>query len=155
MAVQLGEMVVHRSIVIKATPERIWEEFTSFDRMAAWWSTQGSDRNETLVKYEPRVGGAMEMRIDSPGQAGITFSCMITAYEPPRELSFDLEWAGAGWAAPTTVSVRLTPNGYGTLVEITHYGFERIGEAALEQFHGFGGGWDLRELESLRRTVEG
>ena len=149
-----GELSVRRSIVIKAPPERVWEEFTSFERMRRWWSTDKPDRKETLVRYEPQVGGAMEMEIESGGEL-IRFVCRVTAFEPGRELTFELDWPERGWLAPTLVTVRLTPNPYGTLVEIVHYGFEGIGEEALDQFHGFGGGWDLRELEGLKRAVEG
>ena len=154
MGIKTGELVVRRSIVISAPPERVWQEFESFERMKRWWSTDKPDRKETLSRYEPRLGGAMRMEIESGGQT-IRFVCRITAFDPPTELTFELDWPERGWAAPTVVSVRLTPNQYGTLVEISHYGFERIGADALDQFHGFGGGWDLRELESLKAAVEG
>jgi uncharacterized protein YndB with AHSA1/START domain len=82
------------------------------------------------------------------------FAGNVTAFEPRRELTFELSIEDAGWPAPTYVTVRLTPNAYGTLVEILHHGFENIGEAAVDQFSNFEGGWDLRELRALRDVVE-
>jgi hypothetical protein len=52
------------------------------------------------------------------------------------------------------VTILLTPNVYGTMVEILHWGFEAIGAAAVEQYSNFEGGWDLRELRQLRDAVE-
>ena len=78
----------------------------------------------------------------------------VVSVAPGRELTFELEFLNQGWEAPTLVTIELTPNAYGTLVELRHYGFERIGASAVDNFHGFQGGWDLRELRSLKTVVE-
>ena len=87
------KLSIRRSILIRATPARVWREFETFEE-------------------------------------------------------------GTPWDAPTYVAVQLMPNAYGTLVEILHYGFERIGESAVAQFSDFEGGWDLRELRQLKDVVE-
>jgi uncharacterized protein YndB with AHSA1/START domain len=148
-----GKLLIRRSIQIAAPPERVWREFESHDAFSRWWATAGDDRSETVPRYEPRVGGMIEFAVTSGG-GDITFAGRVLNVEPARELSFELEFLGQDWLAPTTVTVRLTPNAYGTLVEILHYGFERIGAGAVEQFHAFEGGWDLRELRQLRSAVE-
>jgi uncharacterized protein YndB with AHSA1/START domain len=154
-----GALVVRRSIQIKATPERIWREFESFERFSAWWSTDDPGRTETVRAYDPRAGGRVEMPCswgpngDEPSGACV-FEGNITSFEPQRELTWELSIEGDGWPAPTYVTVRLTPNDYGTLVEILHHGFERLGGAAVEQFSAFEGGWDLRELRALKRAAE-
>ena len=56
MGTEIGRLAVRRSILIKAPPERIWREFESFERMKAWFGT-----GHTLLKYEPRVGGWVEL----------------------------------------------------------------------------------------------
>jgi uncharacterized protein YndB with AHSA1/START domain len=154
-----GALVVRRSMQINATPQRIWREFETFERFSAWWSTDEPGRAETVRAFEPRVGGRVEMPCswgpngDNPGGSCV-FEGNVTAFEPQRELTWELSIEGAGWPAPTYVTVRLTPNAYGTLVEVLHHGFENLGVAAVDQFSDFEGGWDLRELRALRDAVE-
>ncbi len=52
---QPGALVVRRSIWIGATPDRVWQEFETFEAMRLWFGT-----GHTLVSYEPRVGGWVE-----------------------------------------------------------------------------------------------
>ncbi len=33
-----SNLAIRRSIFIKATPERIWQEFESHERMRRWWA---------------------------------------------------------------------------------------------------------------------
>ena len=62
-------LVVRRSIFIDAKPERVWEEFTTFDRMSRWWGAMvgdpvaGEANGQRLVGYEPRQGARIEMEI--------------------------------------------------------------------------------------------
>ena len=37
MGIEIGSLHVRRSNFVQATPERVWQEFTSFDRLAAWF----------------------------------------------------------------------------------------------------------------------
>jgi uncharacterized protein YndB with AHSA1/START domain len=150
---QPGALLIRRSIQINATPARVWREFDSFERFSAWWTTSEPDRREGLTAYEPRVGARVEMPCEWDGGSCV-FAGNVTAVVPEREITWELEVEGAGWPAPSYVTVRLTPNSYGTLVEILHYGFERLGELAIRQFSDFEGGWDLRELRALRSIVE-
>ena len=152
-APQPGALVVRRSIQIDAAPESIWSEFETFERFHAWWSTDEPSRTETVRTYEPRVGGRVELPCAWPGGSCV-FAGNVTVFDPQRELTFELSIEGTPWDAPTYVTVRLTPNAYGTLVEILHYGFEAIGASAVQQFSDFEGGWDLRELRSLKAIVE-
>ena len=57
-----SNLVIRRSIFIKATPERIWQEFESHERMSRWWGT-----GHELVRYEPCDGGTIEMEVDVDG----------------------------------------------------------------------------------------
>jgi hypothetical protein len=45
MGIQIGALHVRRSTLIQATPERVWEEFTSFERL-------GGDVDSELQSYE-------------------------------------------------------------------------------------------------------
>jgi hypothetical protein len=56
--------------------------------------------------------------------------------------------------SPPFLKIRV-PIGPGrTQLEIIHHGFERLGERAAEIYRSFEGGWDLSELEALKRVVE-
>lgn len=148
MATEIGTLAVRRSIMIQATPERVWEEFTSFEKMKAWFGI-GHD----LTAYEPRVGGEVVTEFDHDGGRART-SGKVLVFDPGRELTFKSNWEGAGWAAPALVTIRLTPALGGTLIELFHHAIERIGPDAAKQHRGFEGGWTTNHLEALREIVE-
>jgi uncharacterized protein YndB with AHSA1/START domain len=148
-----GDLVVRRSIQIDAPPKRVWREFETPERFTAWWATDMPDRREGVRKYDPRVGGRVELPCSWDGGSCV-FEGNVTVFEPHRELTFELFIEGVTWDAPTYVTIRLTPNAFGTMVEILHWGFESIGAAAVQQFSDFEGGWDLRELRQLKVAAE-
>ena len=150
MATEIGPLAVRRSILIKAPPERVWREFETFERMKAWFGT-----GHSLTKYEPRLGGAVETDAGQHGDGEpLVFGGRITVLDPPRELTFENDWFGHGWKMPSLLTIRLAPALDGTLVELFHHGFERVGGDAGENHRGFEGGWTLRQLEALRQIVE-
>ena len=58
---QIGKLAVRRSIEINATPERVWQEFASEERMAFWFSDKGGvPMGNQHLTYEPRVGGIFQ-----------------------------------------------------------------------------------------------
>lgn len=144
-------LTVRRCIQIQAPPERIWEEFTTLERMRAWFGT-----GHSLLKYEPRAGGWVELEVEVEGET-LRFGGRITVYDPPRELTFEDDWLPVRNGMPEQVllTLRLTPVATGTVVELIQHGFERLGERAAEIHRGHEGGWTTRQLEALRRIVEG
>lgn len=150
MASEIGLLVVRRSILIGAPPERVWQEFESFEKMRAWFGT-----GHELVRYEPKVGGWVETNAGELEGEALRFVGRVTTFDPPRELTFEQDWVGHGWAAPPLITIRLTPSHGGTVVELFHHGFERVGGDAGENHRGFEGGWTVRQLEALRQIVEG
>jgi uncharacterized protein YndB with AHSA1/START domain len=150
MATEIGPLAVRRCILIKAPPERVWQEFESLEKMRRWFGT-----GHTLVAYEPRVGASVETDagVHSDGET-LRFVGRVTVFDPPRELTFEQDWVDHGWAAPPLVTIRLTPSHGGTLVELFHHGFERLGTDPAEEHRGFEGGWTIRQLEALRQLVE-
>ena len=147
----IGPLNVRRSIWIDAKPERVWEEFESFERMRSWYGT-----GHELTKYEPRVGGIVETDAGSlpDSQEALVFRGTVLVFDPPAEITFEQDWIGHGWPAPALLTIRLTPVDNGTLVELFHHAFERFGEAAAENHRGFEEGWTIRQLEALRARVE-
>jgi uncharacterized protein YndB with AHSA1/START domain len=147
-------LAVRRSVLIKAPPERVWEEFTSFERMKAWFGI-----GHELVAYEPWVGGLVETDATGhqPGHesAALVFRGRVIAFEPNHEVTFEQDWIGHGWAAPPLVTIRLAAALGGTLVELFHHMIERTGPDAAADHLGFEGGWGTWHLEALKRLVEG
>ena len=152
-------LIVRRSIYIEAPPERVWREFEDFDHMAGWWGAlkgdpvAGTSQGQRLITYEPRAGGRIEMEVMIDG-APARYGGRITTFDAGRELTFENDWIpNQGWAAPTLMTVRLTPALKGTLVEILHHGFERTGEHGGEEHSGYEGGWGMTQLTALRERA--
>jgi uncharacterized protein YndB with AHSA1/START domain len=148
----IGALNVRRSGWIEAAPERVWREFESFERMKAWYGT-----GHALTRYEPRVGGAVVT--DASPHRGtdepLIFAGRVLVYDPPRELTFEQDWAGHGWQHPALITLRLTPVAGGTMVELFHHGFERMTRTPGEELNGFESGWDNHHILRLRDVVEG
>ena len=69
-------------------------------------------------------------------------------------MSFTSQWDEPhSWPLPTFWTIRLTPVYEGTLVEILHHGFERLGAEAAENLEGYEEGWDIKHLKALRAIV--
>jgi uncharacterized protein YndB with AHSA1/START domain len=149
MGTEIGPLAVRRSIWIDAKPERVWEEFETYERMKQWFGT-----GHVLVAYEPRVGGLVETDPSAMQGEPLRFAGRVTVLDPPRELSFEQDWLGHGWAAPLVITIRLTSALNGTLVELFHHGFERLGADAADNHRGFESGWGTGQLEELRERVE-
>jgi len=141
---------IRRAAIIRATPERIWEEFTTHERMSGWYGT-----GHELTHYEPRVGGRVETTFgDVPNVA----RGRVLVYNPCRELTFEQrwigpDWTGREWAAPAKVTILLTPVAGGTLVELFHHGYDLLGGDPAEYLSGFEGGWDTHHLDALAVLV--
>lgn len=106
----------------------------------------------TRSRNEPRLGGIVETAIDLDG-AEHRFRGEVVAFDPGRELSFEQLWIGSDWQGPTTVTIRLSPHDGGTLVELFHHGYERLGGHPSEHLDGFESGWTTRQLHALSDLV--
>jgi len=153
-------LVVRRSIHIAASPERVWQEFSSFNRMNAWWGhitgepQAGTSKGHWLDTYEPHVDGQVTMAVNFNG-ARASYGGRIRSFDPQRELTFENDWIpNQGWRAPTYITLRLSPALAGTMVELLHHGFERIGDDASATHAGFEEGWGMTQLSALKRIVE-
>jgi uncharacterized protein YndB with AHSA1/START domain len=151
MTTEISPLHVRRSIWIKAAPDRVWKEFETYERMAAWFGT-----GHRLVAYEPHIGGHVELEIEGEFEGRSRWGGKVVAYDPPYELTFEDTWIpDLGWDAPMLFTFRLTPYGDGTMVELLVHNIERIGEGAAEHHAGYEGGWTNRQLKMLREIVEG
>ena len=148
MGIQIGALHVRRSSLIQASAERVWEEFTSFERLAAWFG-----RGHQLEVYEPGLGGRMLLSVEIEG-AHRSFGGPILIFEPARELTFSNNWETGGWPVPTLLTLRLTPLFDACHIELFHHGFERLGSDAGAELQGYESGWSSHHLDALKEVVE-
>lgn len=147
---KIGILAVRRSILIKATPERVWQEFETFERFKAWFGT-----GHKLLQYEPKLGGDVLLEVVHEGNT-LQYGGKVLVFEPGSELTFEDDWIpNQGWLEPSLITIRLTPALDGTLVELFHHALERTGPNAADDHAGFESGWDNHHLEALRRAIEG
>jgi len=149
VGVTIGVLHVRRSIYIEAAPERVWEEFVSFEKISRWLN-----RGHDLHSLEPRVGAVADFSVEINGERR-HFGGRVLVVDPMRELSLESNWSAPHeLPVPTIWTIRLTPVFEGTLVEIFHHGFERLGKDAADALEGYEGGWDIKHLKALRSIVE-
>ena len=136
-------LVISKSAVVPATPERAFEVFT--EEIATWWpykthSVEGSSDGDTTpqtVVFETGANGRV-YEIMSTGEEAHWAD--VGAWDPPHR--FVLEWkVNPDAIATTEVEVRFTPEGEGTRVELEHRGFERLGDAAETKHESYSSGW--------------
>ncbi len=151
MGIQISTLSVRRSAFIQASPARVWQEFTTADRISAWLN-----RGHVLEDIEPVPGGIVTFNVEIEG-AIRTFGGTVIDVTEPAEMSFAINWhdADMAWSANTLWTFRLTPCYDGTLVELFHHGFERLGADAAEALIGYEWGWDVKHLAALKEIVEG
>ena len=63
MGIEVSLLNVRRSILIEASPEKVWREFQSFERISAWFG-----RGHQLHAFEPRLNGRVEMSVEIGGK---------------------------------------------------------------------------------------
>ena len=63
MGLRISLLNVRRSILIQASPTRVWQEFESFERIAAWLG-----HGHQLHVFEPRLGGQVDMSVEIDGE---------------------------------------------------------------------------------------
>ena len=145
-------MYIRRSALIKSNPSKVWEEFTTFERISAWL-IQG----HKLHEFEPSLGGKVGFSVELEG-AERFFGGEIIEFEEEKELSFNDDCDDkdfAFYASETTFwTYRLSRLDGSTLVEIFHHGYEKFGEWAHQALEDYEIGWDNRHLKKLIEIVE-
>jgi uncharacterized protein YndB with AHSA1/START domain len=149
MGTKIGVLHVRRSVFIEASVAQVWREFESSERVMKWLNL-----GHTLHLFEPRVGGRVDMSVEIDGEE-CHYGGQILVFEADSEVTFEVQWhTPEAWPVPTFWTIRLTPIYSGTLVEIFHHGFERLGDAAPDSLQGYEEAWDIKHLAALRAVVE-
>ena len=131
------EAVATASIRVAAAPELAFRVFT--ERIGSWWrrgTLYWNDRERgQRLEFEPGVGGRLlEVYEDDSFEIG-----RVTAWEPGEHLSYTWREAGWGPGENTTVDIRFTPDGDGTLVSVRHGGWETV--SGPDRSGGYQQGW--------------
>ena len=136
---------IRAAVTVRAAPALAFELFTG--RLDTWWPLERFSRSADdfegegvkveRIEFQGRAGGAVLEHL-SNGQ--VLPWAEVLVWEPPSRLV--LAWKpNATPLPPTELEVRFTPGGEGTLVELEHRGWERLGEVAEEARSGYGTGW--------------
>ena len=126
-----------KSVVVRAAPKRAFELFAG--ELARWWPLAqfhtGPDPVDCTI--EPRAGGRVFER-SADGRE--TSWGTVVAYEPPHRLAFS--WVvGLAAGQDQLIDIRFAPEGGGTRVELTHSGWEKLGDRAAALREGYDRGW--------------
>ena len=137
-ATEVDPVVV--SVSVSLEPSEAFALFTS--RLGEWWpkARHSIGKHEVAeVITEPHLGG----RIVERWHDGTEYPWgRFSAWEPPDR--FVMDWRPVAEPGPTTeVEVRFSATSSGTFVELTHRGWERLGEDALETRISYNEGWPV------------
>jgi len=130
---------VVKAVSVRATPAQAFDYFVR--DLARWWPLAqfhtGPDPVDCAI--EPRVGGRVfERAADGRETAWGT----VVAYEPPHRLTFT--WiVGLSAELAQLIEMRFMPQADGTRVELTHSGWEKLGDAAAKLREGYDRGWAM------------
>ncbi len=153
MGVAISALNVRRSTLIRANRARVWQEFATTEKLKAWFG-----QGHALHDFETWLGGKVEMSVEhdfGSGPERRRYGGRVILWAPEQEVSAEINWAAPhNWSVPMIWTIRLTPLYDGTLVEIFHHGFERLGASAGQELEGYEEGWTNRHLKTLRSIAE-
>jgi uncharacterized protein YndB with AHSA1/START domain len=131
---------VVKAVSVRAAPERAFAFFAG--DLARWWPLAqfhtAADPVDCAI--EPKVGGRVFERATDGRE---TLWGTVVAYDPPHRLAFSWTLGGLTADQAQLVDIRFMPEDTGTRVELTHSGWEKLGDlAAAERLRErYAGGW--------------
>ncbi|MEC7380375.1 MAG: hypothetical protein VX886_09290, partial [Pseudomonadota bacterium] len=112
-------------------PASIWQKFETLSGLNSWYGI-----GHTIDSFVQGANGSIELSVDIDNVRA-RFGGPTLVWQPGNEWSYqnncldeDSPWI---WPMPTFTTFRLTALCSGTLVELLHHGFERLGADAGEQ----------------------
>ena len=127
------ELTVRR--VIKATPERVFEAWTTPALLRAWYGVDDS-WTTPVAEVDLRVGGRYRITLVKPGGDSFDEAGEYVQIDPPHRLVYTCD--STGWDGRQTVTVEFLPHADGTEVVVVESGYPT---AELRDEHA--GGWAL------------
>ena len=116
---------VVKQVVVQADPARAFARFT--EEIATWWPLSSHsvfEGDADTVLFEGREGGRIVER-SRDGRECVWGT--VRTWDPPRRVAFTWH-PGHDAAKAQDVEVTFTAEGGRTRVQLTHVGFERLGE---------------------------
>lgn len=136
-------MKLVKTIFIKAQPAHVWRFLVEADNLALWFH-----RGEVDV----RADGVWAVVTNSPGREGQRI-CWgeVLVFEPPKRLVHTFTHQGLPGVTTTCAWVLEEAQG-GTILTLTHDGFEAMGAGAFGVTADHDKGWDEHFIR-LRRVA--
>ncbi len=134
---------VRKSITVPLPPAEAFDLFT--DGIDSWWPKEthsigaGTDDGEkSRVTVEPREGGTISETLPDGSVAPWG---TVTEWQPGNR--FSATWhVGRPANEATFIDVTFSPSDAGTRVDLTHSGWEILGDQAIEMCANYNNGWD-------------
>jgi uncharacterized protein YndB with AHSA1/START domain len=125
---------VVRAVTVRRTPEDTFRLFTA--GIGAWWPMATHSVFGATARVD--VEGSEVVETSAEGERSVWAE--IVESSPPRLLV--LSWhPGTDPTKPTRVEVTFAPDGEGTRVELTHTGWEAMGDRAEAARRSYDEGW--------------
>ena len=139
MSQQTSEIVITKTVTVKATVEHAFRVFT--EEIHTWWplrthavDTETSD----VVILEGRESGRLFER--NPSGDEHTWG-VVSTWDPPNRVGYTW-YPGRGEETAQEVEVTFTPVAGGTRVDVRHWGWEKLGGGLEEIVADYTEGWD-------------
>jgi uncharacterized protein YndB with AHSA1/START domain len=131
---------LRKTVVVPVAQTIAFELFTA--RIEQWWPlathSVGLD-SAVLVTFPSEVGGSI---VETMQDGRTSVWGTVTSWDPPAGIAFTWH-PGQPESSAGDIEVRFTPDSSGgTLVELTHSGWERRSDGA-EARGGYDSGWDV------------
>ncbi len=132
---------VVKTITVPCAPDKAFSIFTA--DFSTWWpkdkhsvSAMGGETARS-VALEPHVGGKIT-EVKADGETVMWGS--VSDWQPGKRLVLDWH-IGLPAEQATSVEVAFEASDSGTLVTLTHSGWEVMGESAVAMREGYNAGW--------------
>jgi uncharacterized protein YndB with AHSA1/START domain len=134
---------VRKSITVPLPPSEAFDLFT--DGIDGWWPKDThsigagtGNGDKSAVTIEPHEGGAISETL--PDGSTATWG-KVTEWQPGSR--FSATWhVGRPEEEATFIDVTFSPSDAGTRVDLTHSGWEVLGDQAVEMCANYNNGWD-------------
>jgi uncharacterized protein YndB with AHSA1/START domain len=142
----LGDSVLKAEIDIKATPDKVFNAWTSQEQLVKWFRPR-TDGHVEVNQFDCTVGGPFDLTMVFADGDRVRMKGNYQEINPPNKIVFTWLWVeGVSTSNETLVTVDITPIDIGTRLTLTH---ERFVTAHDRDQHSSGWGPILNRLASI------
>jgi len=139
----MSKLTIVKTVFLKAPREHVWKFLTEADKLALWFHQGEADME---------AGGDYRLLTNSYGKEGekLCWGKVLEMKKPQRLVhTFTHEWLKG---VETTCTWVLEDAGGGTVVTLTHEGWEKVDEDAFGMTANHDTGWD-KFFDRLRQVT--